>query len=41
MYEFMVGFKHYELHSAGRLARHNEAGQAEKENKGERSYVVQ
>ncbi|WP_410513691.1 glycosyltransferase family 2 protein [Paenibacillus sp. BR2-3] len=41
MYEFMVGFKHYELTSANRLARHNAEGQAEKEKKGERSYAVQ
>lgn len=41
MYEFMVGFKHYELHSSGKLSRHNAMGQADKENKGERSYVVQ
>ncbi|MNN44748.1 hypothetical protein D3C81_1590540 [compost metagenome] len=41
MYEFMVGFKHYELTSSSKLARHNAQGQAEKEKKGERSYAVQ
>lgn len=41
MYEFMVGFKHYELNNSGKLTQHNAKGQAEMEKKGERSYVVQ
>jgi len=41
MYEFMVGFKHYELNNSGKLAQHNAKGQAEIEKKGERTYVVQ
>ncbi|HBS44516.1 MAG TPA: glycosyltransferase family 2 protein [Paenibacillus sp.] len=41
MYEFMVGFKHYELNHSGKLAQHNAEGQAEPEKKGERSYAVQ
>lgn len=42
MYEFMVGFKHYELIRSGKLTQHNaKTSQTEKENKGERSYAVQ
>lgn len=41
MYEFMVGFKHYELQSKDKLAAHNSMGQAEPDKKGERSYAVQ
>lgn len=46
MYEFMVGFKHYELIRTSKLTHQSVKEQAtkeqlEKENKGERSYAVQ
>lgn len=41
MYEFMVGFKHYELNKSGKLAQHKAKEQAEIDKKGERTYVVQ
>lgn len=41
MYEFMVGFKHYELVKSGKATRENAAVPAEKESKGERGYAVQ
>lgn len=41
MYEFMVGFKHYELTHTRKLTQRNAEGQVKSEKKEERSYAVQ